>query len=94
MLELFLINKVGLKIPLPFINRKKSINKKNKKYRTRLNYNNIEADLSTNNFFVLLAGTSDYDLKLIKFNGPKIWNTIPTGIRSSLSDLKSSLRII
>ena len=53
-------------------------------YKTRLNYN-IKSELSTNNLFIPIARTSNYGLELIKVNGPKIWNTIPNDIRSSLS---------
>ena len=37
------------------------------------------------NLFVPLARTSNYGLKLMKVNGPKIWNTIPNDIRLALS---------
>ena len=53
-------------------------------YKTRSNYN-IDSELSTSNLFVPLARTSNYGLKLMKVNGPKIWNTIPNDIRSALS---------
>ena len=53
----------------------------------RLNYN-IESELSTNNLFVPFARTSNYGLKLLKVKGPKIWNSIPTGIRSTLSHIR------
>ena len=53
-------------------------------YKTRSNYN-IDSELSTSNLLVPLARTSNYGLKLMKVNGPKIWNTIPNDIRSALS---------
>ena len=46
---------------------------------------NIDSELSTSNLFVPLARTSNYGLKLMKVNGPKIWNTIPNDITSALS---------
>ena len=52
-------------------------------YETRLNYG--ESDKPTNNLFVPLARTSNYGLKLLKVNGPKIWNSIPVGIRTTMS---------
>ena len=54
------------------------------KYQTRLNYNVVD-NTNTNNLFIPSARTSNYGLKLLKVKGPKIWNTIPNGVRSSLS---------
>ena len=48
-------------------------------HKTRLNYN-IKSELSTTNLFIPIARTSNYGLKLIKVNVPKIWNTIPNDI--------------
>ena len=53
-------------------------------YETRLNYN-IESESGTNNLFVPSARTSNYGLKLMKVNGPKIWNLIPVVIRTTMS---------
>ena len=54
------------------------------KYETRLNYN-IVSDKPTNNLFIPSARTSNYGLKLLKVNGPKIWNAIPAGVRTIMS---------
>ena len=39
-------------------------------------------DILTNNLFIPTARTSHYGLKLIKVQGPKIWNDIPPSIRN------------
>ena len=53
------------------------------KYKTRLNY--VGSDKPTNNLFIPSARTSNYGLKLLKVNGPKIWNSIPIGVRTTMS---------
>ena len=53
-------------------------------YKTRSNYN-INTEVFTNNLFIPTAKTSNYGLKMLKVNGPKIWNTIPNDIRASIS---------
>ena len=44
---------------------------------TRSQYIEIGKSISTNNLFIPSARTSHYGLKLIKVQGPKIWNEIP-----------------
>ena len=56
-------------------------------HKARSNYN-IKSEVSTNNLFIPIARTTNYGLKMFKVNGPKIWNTIPKDIRSSLSFIR------
>ena len=44
---------------------------------TRSQYIEIGKSISTNNLFIPSARTSHYGLKLIKVQGPKIWNELP-----------------
>ena len=53
-------------------------------YETRLNFN-IASESLTNNLFIPSARTSNYGLKLLKVNGPRIWNSIPVGVRTAMS---------
>ena len=53
-------------------------------YGTRLNIN-IDSGSLTNNLFIPSARTSNYGMKLLKVNGPKMWNDIPVRIRNTLS---------
>ena len=46
-------------------------------HNTRSHYINLEKSRYTNNLFIPTARTSHYGLKLIKVQGPKIWNEIP-----------------
>ena len=46
-------------------------------HNTRSQYIEIRKSISTNNLFIPSARTSHYGLKLIKVQGPKIWNEIP-----------------
>ena len=61
-------------------------------YMTRSNYNS--ENNKTNNLFIPFGRTTNYGLKLIKVNGPKIWNTLPLEIRNikSLSNFKITLK--
>ena len=54
-------------------------------HNTRSQYINIDKLITTNNLFIPTAITSHYGFKLIKVQGPKIWNEIPAIIRSSTS---------
>ena len=47
-----------------------------------IQYIDIENSILTNNLFIPIARTSHYGLKLIKVQGPKIWNDIPPSIRN------------
>ena len=49
---------------------------------TRFKYISIDNLITTNNLFIPTARTSHYGLKLIKVQGPKIWNEIPPLIRN------------
>ena len=49
-------------------------------YKTRANYNSD--CMALNSLFVPFARTTNYGLKLLKINGPRIWNTLPTQIRT------------
>ena len=51
-------------------------------HHTRSQYIDIENHILTNNLFIPTARTSHYGLKLIKVQGPKIWNDIPPSIRN------------
>ena len=63
-------------------------------HNTRSQYINIDKLITTNNLFIPTARTSHYGLKLIKVQGPKIWNEIPALIRSSNSsnNLKKNIK--
>ena len=62
-------------------------------YLTRANYN-ISLLGNTNNLFIPFGRTTNYGLKQIRINGPKIWNSLPSDIRNikSLIKFKSSLK--
>ena len=62
-------------------------------YLTRHNYNNPSNKVATNSLFP--ARTSNYGLKKLKVKGPKIWNTLPTIIRTTQSpySFKKSLKL-
>ena len=54
-------------------------------YLTRHNYNNPSNVIATNSIFIPLARTTNYGLKMLKVKGPKIWNSLPSGIRITKS---------
>ena len=54
-------------------------------YFTRHNYNNPSSVAATNSLFIPLARTTNYGLKMLKVKGPKIWNSLPSGIRITKS---------
>ena len=54
-------------------------------YLTRHNYNNPSNVVTTNSLFIPIARTTNYGLKMLKVKGPKIWNSLPIGIRSTKS---------
>ena len=54
-------------------------------YITRHNYNNPSNKVATNSLFIPLARTTNYGLKKLKVNGPKIWNSLPIVIRTTKS---------
>ena len=54
-------------------------------HNTRSQYINLDKSIYTNNLLIPTARTFHYGLKLIKVQGPKIWNEIPPTIRNSIS---------
>ena len=54
-------------------------------YNTRSNISDINNITKSNNLFIRSARTSFYGLRLIKVEGPKIWNALPKSIRSITS---------
>ena len=57
-------------------------------YNTRSNFIDINNIVKSNNIFIRNATTSFYGLRLIKVEGPKLWNTLPKSIHNNNS-LKS-----
>ena len=53
-------------------------------HNTRSKYIDLDKSIRTNNLFIPTARTTHYGLKLIKVQGPKIWNSISPAIRNSL----------
>ena len=51
-------------------------------YNTRSNYIDVNNLVKSNNIFIQSARTSFYGLKLIKVDGPKMWNSLPNSIRN------------
>ena len=51
-------------------------------YHTRSNINMTDGT-KINNLFIPSARTTNYWLKQIKVNGPRIWNTLPNNIKNS-----------
>ena len=49
-------------------------------YHTRSNFN-TDIDSNTNNLVIPFARTSNYGLKQICVNGPRIWNALPDDLR-------------
>ena len=62
-------------------------------HMTRSNYN-YSNQINSNNLFIPFGRTTNYGLKLIKVNGPKIWNTLPFDVRNikSLCNFKTALK--
>ena len=54
-------------------------------HNTRSQYINLDKSIYTNNLLIPTARTFHYGLRLIKAQGPKIWNEIPPTIRNSIS---------
>ena len=54
-------------------------------HNTRSKYIDIVGLRTSNNLFIPTARTSHYGLKLLKVQGPKIWNVIPPTIRNNTS---------
>ena len=54
-------------------------------YNTRSNISDINNITKSNNLFIRSARTSFYGLRLIKVEGPKLWNALPKSIRSITS---------
>ena len=49
---------------------------------TRFNFN-VNDGIIINNFFVPSARTSNYGLKQLKVNGPRIWDELPYSLRNA-----------
>ena len=62
-------------------------------HRTRANFSN-STQQTTNNLFIPFGRTTNYGLKKIKVNGPKIWNSLPINLRNykSLNTFKIVLK--
>ena len=54
-------------------------------YNTRSKFVNIQNFVTTRTLFVPTARTSHYGLKLLKVQGPKIWNKLPSELRTCTS---------
>ena len=50
-------------------------------HNTRSKYVDIDKSITTRTLFVPTARTTHYGLKLIKVQGPKIWNNLPSSLR-------------
>ena len=63
-------------------------------YNTRSNYIDVNNIVKSNNTFIPSAHTSFSGLKLIKVNGPNMWNSLPNSIRNinSLNKFVKSLK--
>ena len=53
-------------------------------HRTRSNFN-TDNGIIIKNLFVPSARTSNYGLKQLRVNGPRIWNVIPTYLKNESS---------
>ena len=51
-------------------------------YCTRVNFN-VNDGVIINNLFVPSARTSNYGLKQLKVNGPRIWNELPASLKNA-----------
>ena len=60
------------------------INSERHNYQTRSNFNAV-TEIYTRNLFVPSARTTNYGLKQIKVNGPRIWNELPVNIKNETS---------
>ena len=53
-------------------------------YRTRSNFSNDDGSI-IKNLFIPSARTTNYGLKQLRVNGPRIWNSLPTYIKNTTS---------
>ena len=53
-------------------------------HKTRANFN-IADNTSTKNLFIPMVRTTNYGLKQLKANGPRMWNSLPTNIKNATS---------
>ena len=53
-------------------------------HRTRLNMNIVDGN-KVNNLFIPFARTTNYGLKQMKVNGPRIWNALPDNLKNLTS---------
>ena len=50
--------------------------------KTRANFN-IAENTTIKNLFIPMVRTTNYGLKQLKANGPRIWNSLPTNIKNA-----------
>ena len=62
-------------------------------YNTRSNYTDINNIVKSNNIFIHSARTSFYGLKLIKVDGPKMWNSLPNSLHN-INSLKTLVKCL
>ena len=62
-------------------------------YNTRSNYTDINNIVKSNNIFIRSTRTSFYGLKLIKVDGPKMWNSLPNSLRN-INSLKKFVKCL
>ena len=79
----FIFKCINKMVPINFDNWFK-INYDVHGYKTRLNMN-INDGSKIINLFVPSARTTNYGLKQLKVNGPRIWNDLPSTIKNSTS---------
>ena len=53
-------------------------------YSTRSNFN-VNDGIIINNLFVPSAHTTNYGLKQLRVNGPRIWNELPSQLKNATS---------
>ena len=57
------------------------LNHERHSHRTRSNFNTTDS-IAINNLFIPAARTSNYGLKQLKVNGPRIWNALPPNLKN------------
>ena len=62
-------------------------------YNTRSNYTDINNIVKSNNIFISSARTSFYGIKLIKVDGPKMWNSLLNSLRN-INSLKKIVKCL
>ena len=64
-------------------------------HNTRSKFVNIGNSVLTRTLFIPMARTSHYGLKLLKVQGPKVWNKLPSSLRikNSINSLIKELKM-